>query len=300
MIDALLEEIASVKTFFHGRDHGEASIMKLSCNFTASLVQQINSCLTISMSDASTVIRALQDSPLGDSNLKQIIAAVDSKVQSSTASRLAAACPKDQVLLEWWNYCTQEEWDFFKSKQGFHAKMTKLVDRGQLVGCLHPDEQSLKWMLAMLLLTHYADKPGPQAIYEKLQELKQIIACERKLYSHEQLTTFPKKPQDLPQAVFDYAYQDGQPISVMVAGIRAFAETAIPLRKCNKLLKGSPAMKQRSVSSSSLSSVSSPQPVQSDADCSASGDKKGMPVDDLPTPGDKQEEQMYIRYKAEL
>ena len=154
MIDALLEEIASVKTFFNGRDYEEVSLMRLSCNFAASLVQQINSCLTISMSDASTVIRALQDSPLGDSNLKQIIAAVDSKVQSSTASRLAVACPKDQVLLEWWNYCTQEDWDFFKSKQGFHAKMTKLVDRGQLVGCLYPDEQSLKWMLAMLLLTH--------------------------------------------------------------------------------------------------------------------------------------------------
>ena len=302
MSGALLKEIASVKDFFKGRDYEEGTLQTLSNNFATSLVQQINSCLTISLPDASSLIEALNDSPYDDSNLKKIIDAVDSKVLNSTAERMAASCPKDQVLKERWNMCTQEDWDFFRSHHGFHAKMTKLVDRGQSVGCIYPDEQSLKWMLAMLLLTHYTDKLlGPKAIYDKLQELKLIVACERKPYPHEQLATFPSKPQDLPKAVFDHAYKDGPPISVVVPGIKSFAETAIPLRSNSKLLKqkGSSPKKHQPASPSSLS-LSSPQPVQIDAGGPASDDSKGMPSDDLPTPGGKTEEQLYIRYKTDL
>ena len=54
----------------------------------------------------------------------------------------------------------------------------------------------------MLLLTHYIDTPKATEIYEKLQELKQVVACERKQIPLEMLATFPDSPDELPEGIF--------------------------------------------------------------------------------------------------
>ena len=144
-------------------------------------------------------------SPYGDVNLRRITQAIDAKVMASTTSPRNTA-PKDQVLKAWWNMCTQEDHDFLKDpKKSFHSKMARLVERANLLGCINPDEQTLKWMLAMLLMCHYNDMPGPNDIHDKLLDLKQVVMCERRTFPLEYLKCFPEDPRDLPAEIFPYA-----------------------------------------------------------------------------------------------
>ena len=238
MTQAILKEVDSVKSFFSSRADSDSGTEALAKNFTNALIQQINSCLSLPTCDASMLVQALKDSPYGDANITRIIAAIDAKVMANSTAAKAATGPKDQVLKEWWNMCTQDDWDCFKDpKRSFHSKMTRLVERGNLLGCTNPDEQTLKWMLAMLLMSHYLDMPGPSDIYDKLQELKQVVVCERKPYPLEQLTNFPSRPEDLPKEVYAYAYTDSKPTAVVLPGIKSIAIKAIPLRSNSKLLK---------------------------------------------------------------
>ena len=61
--------------------------------------------------------------------------------------------------------------------------------------------------------------PGFQDIYDKVQELKQIVVCERKAFpSHlQQLATYPSSPQELPKEIYDYCYGGGDgPVTVEI------------------------------------------------------------------------------------
>ena len=76
--------------------------------------------------------------------------------------------------------------------------MTTLVDRLNLVGCTHPCEQTLKWVLAVALMAHYDELPTPKIIAQKLDELKEVVVVERKPSNHTHITEFPVSPHDLP------------------------------------------------------------------------------------------------------
>ena len=291
MSHAILNEVASVKSFFLSRSN-ETGNEALAKNFSNMLIQQINSCLSLPTVDATLLIDALKDSPYGDVNLKRIIACIDSKVLANSAASKAATASKDQTLKFWWHFCTQGDWDCFKdTKMPFHAKLTKLVERANLIGCTNPDQQALKWMLSMVLMCHYGDVPAPKEIYEKLQELKHVIVCERKPYPLQQLTEFPDTPAELPEDVFDYAYSDEKPIAMEMSGINSVAEKMIPLRSNHKLLRQSPPAKS-----------SGKQPaITIEAGEAKVSDVEMAPISgDMPTPGDHVEEQMYASYKSEL
>ena len=295
MSHAILNEVASVKSFFLSRSN-ETGNEALAKNFSNALIQQINSCLSLPTVDATLLIEALKDSPYGDVNLKRIIACIDSKVLANSAASKAATASKDQTLKFWWHFCTQGDFDCFKDKKmPFHAKLTKLVERANLIGCTNPDQQALKWMLSMVLMCHYGDVPAPKEIYEKLQELKHVIVCERRPYPLQQLTEFPDTPADLPGDVFEYAYSDDKPIAMEMAGINSVAEKMIPLRSNHKLLRQSPPAKS-----------SGKQPATQSVVTIAAGEAKVADVEmtpisgDMPTPGDHVEEQMYAAYKSEL
>ena len=121
--------------------------------------------------------------------------------------------------------CTQSELDFLNDpKKSLGSKMTKLLERANLLGCTDSGEQCFKWMLSLLLMCHYDTLPGPWKIYYKLQDLKQAAAAERKSYPLEQFTQYPSNPEDLPKEIYNYAYTDSQPITVEMAGINTVSE----------------------------------------------------------------------------
>ena len=147
---------------------------------------------------------------------------------------------QSQLLKHWCNYLTQTDWDILNdSRQHFSAKMTRFMERANLLGLVCTfDEKTYKWMLAVLLAVQYKETPDAHFIYAKLQELKQAKEAETQCYPHTFLSKYPKFPSELDSIMFAYAYPDAadKPVSVKLPGLQAIANR-IPLRSNSKLLK---------------------------------------------------------------
>ena len=193
---------------------------------------------SFSPAEAGPVIRALEDSPYGELQDTRIHEAIDKKINLSRQGNASdAQVSTKQFLKSWWNYFTAVQWELLLNpRTSWNMKMTTLVERGHSVGCAEPDEQALKWALATLLLVHYDDMPVPRQVYQKLQDLKQSYASERKPYMHELLTLFPEFPKDLPAHIYKDAYPDDEPVIRELQGVHTVAD-AVPLRSNSKILK---------------------------------------------------------------
>ena len=178
--------------------------------------------------------------------------------------------------------------------------MTTLVDRLNLLGCTHPCEQTLKWVLAVALMAHYDELPTPKIIARKLDELKDVVVVERKPSNHTHITEFPVSPHDLHPDVYEHAYPNSPPVTVEFEGIMSFAETSIPLRKNSKLLHRAGTLDAASddghVKWSDLKKVLKLDGQQEDEQSAMSRPlkrSKSIPTDD-------DELELYHEYKAKL
>jgi hypothetical protein len=242
MATNVIKEINSVRAFFKAREHlsvgdGDDGLRKC---FTDAIIKQLNMVSVFSTQDAGHVTECLKDSPY-DCHTHRVISAIEAKLKSNqSVGSGAASSAANQFLKCWWAVLTQGDWDFIRDKRkSWDAKMTKVVERANLLGVTHPSEQSLKWLLALLLVVCYDELPSYATIFKKLGDLKQCVEAERKGYPLEHLLTYPATPQELSGEMFKYAYGDAQPIFMHLSGINVVAEHNIPLRKNSKLLKGS-------------------------------------------------------------
>ena len=62
----------------------------------------------------------------------------------------------------------------------FNSKVTMVAEVAMRIGCNDTNEQTKKWALAIVLLCHYEELPGPQSLYDKLLELKAAWVTEHK------------------------------------------------------------------------------------------------------------------------
>ena len=305
MSSEVLREIESVKSFFSSRGANDPGNSTLRHNFANTLIQHINTSLSLSKSDATHLHQALEGSPYEEEHLRRIYSSIDRKLLNSTVVKPAVSI-KDHTLKNWWNFCTAADWELFRNKQAsWHSKMTKLVERANLLGCTNPDQQSLKWMLSMLLMIQYPiELPSAPSIYQKLQDLKNVVASERKEYPVEliQLAVFPSGPAELPEDIHKYAYADGEPTTVDMPGIASIAGHKVPLKSNNRLLQ----VREQIDSAKRQPSAS---PTRGDITSGASGVAESpiaarasvhMTADDLPIDGDRVEQGLYTNYKANL
>ena len=117
---------------------------------------------------------------------------------------------------------TPSDWAFIKDKRKhLNAKLTSIVERANKLGVTFHDEETCKWMLAVILIGHYDEMPSPHHIYDKLQELKGARAVEKRPYPHALITTYPEFPSELPSYMFEYAYSDEKPTHTDLQGILA-------------------------------------------------------------------------------
>ena len=245
MVQNMITEIDSVKKILNARSmaSGGGDMSALQQSFGAALMKQINLLKTLSPDDGTALIATLSDSPYGHAVTQKVLSGIDAKLMNPKGPENASHDHTRGTLKTWWAYSTQEDWDFYRDPRKFwSAKIDRIVARAHSLGCLYPDEHTYGWMLATLLVSHFDELPQPKDLFNKLNDLKQACAAERKTYPHEQLTVFPTSPWELPKAVFDYAYPEGgpQPVLVHIPGISTVAEK-IPLRKSSSLLKAKSA-----------------------------------------------------------
>lgn len=130
-----------------------SALDELRKSFVNTLVVQINTCPTFGAADATKLCDGLKGgaSPYGEAGTQKLMDTIDAKQKESQQTAPATKKGKkktitanSQLLKHIWNYPTQPEWDIlFDKKKQFSAKMATLVHRLMLVGCIHPDEQTL-------------------------------------------------------------------------------------------------------------------------------------------------------------
>ena len=188
----LVKEVRSVIAFFKARQGlptAEDADANLRNSFVNALRVQINALPALAPADAAPLNEVLKDSPYGVEGTAKIAEALDAKLhqaQSPSGKKAKKPAPAVSQLLKCpWNFPVQAEWDIILNrKKSLHLKMTTLVDRLNLVGCTHPCEQTLKWVLAVALMAHYDELPTPKIIAQKLDELKDVVVVERKPSNH--------------------------------------------------------------------------------------------------------------------
>lgn len=240
MPTACVAEVANVASFFAARKKsgmdGHDDLLK---SFADAMVSQINGLTTFTVSDASAMTDALRiNSPYGEHS-SRVQKTIDQRMKNSLNSSGTPASASGQFLKKWQEFLTQSDWDWLKDpKQSWHSKNTKVAERANAMGVTNPDEQALKWLLAILLLAHYESLPSYKEIYQKLQELKACFATERKAFPFERMIVYPDTPHELSEDIYSHAYTgDDVPVSCYVPGLTNIAENHIPLRKNSKLLK---------------------------------------------------------------
>ena len=155
--------------------------------FAASMLKMISVCNFISPHDAAKLSSALSDcSPFNENETKKIRDVIDKKVGDMSIAKSQHNNQQSQLLKHWCNYLTQTDWDILNdSRQHFSAKMTRFMERANLLGLVCTfDEKTYKWMLAVLLAVQYKETPDAHFIYAKLQELKQAKEAVTKYYPH--------------------------------------------------------------------------------------------------------------------
>ena len=248
-VQDILKELEGMKAYMASRPGYRDSVAK---SFAASMLKMISVCNFISPHDAAKLNSTLSDSsPYNEPDTQKIRDVIDKKVGDMSIAKSqhkSTSNGQSQLLKHWWNYLTQSDWDILNdSRQHFSAKMTRFMERANLLGLVCTfDEQTYKWMLAVLLAVQYKETPDAHFIYAKLQELKQAKEAETKYYPHTFLSKYPEFPSELDSIMFAYAYPDAadKPVSVKLPGLQAIANR-IPLRSNSKLMKEKPKPKKK-------------------------------------------------------
>ena len=241
-VQNIFKELEGVKAFMASRPQTPGYRDSVAKCFADSMLKLISVYNFISPHDAAKLNSTLSDSsPYNKSDTKKIMDVIDKKVVDMSIGQWQPKSfgSQGQLLEHWCNYLTQKDWDILNdSRQHFSAKMTRFMERANLLGVGVFDEKTYKWMLAVLLAVQYKETPDAHFIYAKLQELKQAKEAETNYYPHTFLSKYPKFPSELDSIMFAYAYPDAadKPVSVKLPGLQAIA-SRIPLRSNSKLLK---------------------------------------------------------------
>jgi hypothetical protein len=167
----VLKEINSVRKFFETRS-SDSDPTALQQSFADSIIHKISLMKDFGAMDAAKLNEALSDDPVG-SQTARIKAHVEELVGNNCKKSMASASthskpqgPKSSQFLKYWNrYCTKSELTYLSDdSKSFNSKLTLLVERAMKVGCHSGEEQTKKWMLALLVRLHYKELPSAHSL----------------------------------------------------------------------------------------------------------------------------------------
>ena len=199
----------------------------LSRHYVTQVIMMLKQLKTLSNKTLNT------ECPYEAEDNKRIRAIIDAKLQAIRGHWMKGGYQIRQTLPEPENRFLSKKVAVLKDpKQPLSSKFALVVERLNLVGCCFPEEHTLKWCLAMILLMHYPELPMAKEVYGTFQDLKVAVVTERKAYPFELDTILPDKMEDLPPSKYKYAYGDEKPEIAVFPGINLVAGK-IPI-KTNK------------------------------------------------------------------
>lgn len=244
-MEKLINEIRSVKRFVNARSsHASCDLSQLEKSFADQLLKLVGKA-SLGPGEVAAVMEELcKENPYG-THATQIIEALDKHMLSAECEEAhESESSTKQMLKNWWMFLIAFEWAILMDPQkSMHTKMATCVHRARLLGIWNPDEQAVKWLLALIYKCHYAELPPPKQRLKQVNELKELFVSEQgsqHMAIPAGLRTYPGNARELPGSLYNAAYSEDQPPedrSDAMTGLAGIAN-AIPLRKTSKLLKG--------------------------------------------------------------
>ena len=255
-MEFVLNEIRSARRFVAARaKHSQhVDLTQIVQSFADKLAKLIVT-HTFSAAEISVIMQELEDSPYSTEQTTALISSLDDKM-ISTLSEVEPTKAKEvhdgthvakSRLYQWWNYFCDADWKTFKNPyHSFFSKMELACHRARSFGCTDPDEQSVKWLLALLLKLHFdgVELPDALAKYRKFNDLKAIFVTEESRKHNAQapppLAVYPPCAADMPGSItscFGSQLPINRDTSSEITGLANIAKL-IPLRKTSALLKG--------------------------------------------------------------
>ena len=164
----VLNELKSAQDFVQARQKHkqQVNLNQILSSMSNNFVKKLNN-NHLSPAELVTVITELENSPYMDEDTAKIISLLDDKMAGisestvTTKSDKTANNPPKSVMEAWHNYMDSDDWTrFCAPNKSFYLKIEHAVHKSRSFGCIDPDEQSVKALLALLLKLHYgADQP---------------------------------------------------------------------------------------------------------------------------------------------
>ena len=207
-------------------------------NLVTQIAVQIASLATFTIGDATAITDAVKGSPFGE-KAHMISEAVDTRLGSSSPAAKDKTTTKTQHLYSFNLYATQADWDVFRNPDlTLHIKMEQAAARLNRYGCCNPDPQTSKRVVALLVLSHFAETPSHSELHKYVKDFKDVCKANRRPYPLAPIRTYPTSPMELPKAVRDLAWSpDDPPVHVEVRGFNDLVQNHIALRNNSRLIK---------------------------------------------------------------
>ena len=252
----ICQELADIDKFYMSRA-GSASATQLLNNMVAGVVAKIASLSEFNVRTAMSLIDSLDKlshtTRMSPALVQQVQDSIDARMAAATAQLPSAAVvPKargggvTQELRAPYNFLTSSDVDGLRDMRSNTMTMVNIVaHRLCLLGVKHPDEQTIKMSVAMIV-SALSDKmqqfPGYRSIYNIVTDLKAAIeSTGKRPYPVTPPTVYPETSDELRTlypAVFAHAYAQGDlPVATCFDRLHMIT-SHVPLRSNNKLLKG--------------------------------------------------------------
>jgi hypothetical protein len=243
MAGHLVKEISDSVDFLQKRknfdDYNDTAVA-LRKNLAEQMAFAVGNLETLPSKDAGMLLDVLGDSAYGEFT-QRVKAAIDSRL-SSTASTSVKKAGKasPQTLLTPNKFMSPADVALAKNpKINMHVKLSVWATRLNRLGVTHPHEKTQRWWLACLILLSHDEIPRPSEIYKIVQDFKDVVEAERKVYPYGHLVHYPQSPSELSEQMLKYAYDaDDQPITITVLGLESMAKDKMIMRKNHGSLRG--------------------------------------------------------------
>ena len=250
-MQVVMNELKSAQDFVHARKkhQQQVNLSHILSSMSNNFVKKLNN-NHLSPAELVTIIAELETSPYSDEDTAKIISLLDEKMAGISESTVTTKSDKTannspkSVMLAWHNYMDSADWTRFGApKTSFYLKIEHAVHKSRSFGCIDPDEQSIKALLALLLKLHYgaADQPDALQKFRYFNELKSLFTTTpnvRKSSLPAPMEQYPNDPGELPNSVKStlagYIIRDE---SGDIMGVNAIM-AQMPMRRTSALLEG--------------------------------------------------------------
>ena len=234
-----MNEMRHVKAFLSqgGRN------AELACKLAFSMATQVRSLpQPVDCGIASELKEAVLMSGYDDAGKEMIVAAIEEQlfkglvVPGKGSSKQGISQKLHEHLPRF--ILKHEAVQFQSPSTSYEAKQQLLIDRLGKLGVINPDEYTVAYCVALLLIWHVDKLPSHRSSHRKLLDFKAALALSKKAYPLHPIHRFPSTPHELPEDNKLWAYGEQAEFNDdTVPSLRYVAMEHIALRGNSKLLK---------------------------------------------------------------